>query len=112
MWIRGELSPSNDDEGFEYWSDFQARVHNTIDELMAKHGNGARVVLSTSGGVIALALQRVLGLPDAQVIAANWMVNNSSVTRIRYGGGRVSLTLFNGLSHLELPSLKDKITYR
>ncbi len=112
MWIRGELEPRSEDEGFELWSDFQARVHGTIDELMATHSKGSRVVLSTSGGVIALALQRVLGLPDAQVIAANWMVNNSSVTRIRYGGGRVSLTLFNGLSHLESPKLRDKITYR
>lgn len=112
LWIRGKLEPSADDTGFELWADFQARVHGTIDELMAKHSNGSRVVLSTSGGVIALALQRVLGLPDAQVIAANWMVNNSSVTRIRYGGGRVSLNLFNGLSHLELPALRGKITYR
>jgi broad specificity phosphatase PhoE len=79
---------------------------------MARHDNGSRVLVSTSGGVIALALQRVLGLPDAQVIAANWMVNNSSVTRIRYGGGRVSLSLFNGLSHLEKPQLRDKITFR
>lgn len=112
MWIRGELSPQAQDTGFEYWTDFKARVHGTIDELMARHDNGARVLLSTSGGVIALALQRVLDLPDAQVIATNWMVNNSSVTRIRYGCGRVSLSLFNGLSHLEAPALRDKITYR
>ena len=79
---------------------------------MARHPDGSRVLVSTSGGVIALALQRVLGLPDAQVIAANWMVNNSSITRLRYGGGRVSLTLFNGLPHLEKPQLRELITYR
>tara|TARA_R110001592_G_scaffold7450_2_gene41769 strand:+ start:1224 stop:1925 length:702 start_codon:yes stop_codon:yes gene_type:complete len=111
-WIEGGLQPSAEDSDFEPWLDFKARVHNTMDELMARHGNGSRVLVSTSGGVIALALQRVLGLPDAQVIAANWMVNNSSVTRIRYGGGRVSLSLFNGLSHLEKPHLRDKISFR
>ena len=111
-WIAGALLPQIHDSDFEAWLDFKARVHNTMDELMARHGNGARVLVSTSGGVIALALQRVLGLPDAQVIAANWMVNNSSITRIRYGGGRVSLALFNGLSHLEKPQLRDKITFR
>ncbi|MGB4249003.1 MAG: histidine phosphatase family protein [Pseudohongiellaceae bacterium] len=111
-WIDGALTPAPHDKGFEAWHNFKSRVHNAIDELMARHSNGSRVLVSTSGGVIALALQRVLGLPDAQVIAANWMVNNSSVTRIRYGGGRVSLTLFNGLSHLEKPELRDKITYR
>lgn len=111
-WIEGALQPQPHDIDFEHWRDFQSRVHGAIDELMARHNKGARVLVATSGGVIALALQRVLGLPDAQVIAANWMVNNSSVTRIRYGGGRVSLTLFNGLSHLEKPELRDKITYR
>lgn len=111
-WIEGSLQPSFEDIDFEPWLDFKARVHDTMDELMARHGNGSRVLVSTSGGVIALALQRVLGLPDAQVIAANWMVNNSSVTRIRYGGGRVSLSLFNGLSHLEKPQLRDKISFR
>lgn len=111
-WINDELVPGADDHKFEAWPAFQRRVHGVIDELMARHTDGSRVLVSTSGGVIALALQRVLGLPDAQVIAANWMVNNSSITRLRYGGGRVSLTLFNGLPHLEKPQLRELITYR
>ena len=111
-WIKDELVPTDQDHGFEAWPDFQRRVHGAIDELMARHRDGARVLISTSGGVIALALQRALALPDAQVIATNWMVNNSSVTRLRYGGNQVSLTLFNGLAHLEKPGLRDKITYR
>ncbi|MDX1490179.1 MAG: histidine phosphatase family protein [Pseudohongiellaceae bacterium] len=111
-WIRGELEPAQHDTAFEAWIDFQRRVHGVIDDLMRKHTGGSRVLVSTSGGVIALALQRVLDLPDEQAIAANWMVNNSSVTKLRYGGGRISLTLFNGLSHLEAPELRDMITYR
>lgn len=111
-WIKGELEPQAQDTDFEPWIDFQHRVHGVIDDLMRKHTGGSRVLVSTSGGVIALALQRVLGLPDEQAIAANWMVNNSSVTRLRYGGGRMSLTLFNGLSHLEKPELREMITYR
>jgi len=111
-WIRGELVAQAHDTEFEAWIDFQHRVHGVIDELMRKHTGGSRVLVSTSGGVIALALQRVLGLPDEQAIAANWMVNNSSVTKLRYGGGRMSLTLFNGLSHLEKPELREMITYR
>ncbi|MES3006857.1 MAG: histidine phosphatase family protein [Pseudomonadota bacterium] len=111
-WINGELVPGDEDHQFEAWSAFQKRVHGAIDELMARHTDGSRVLVSTSGGVIALALQRVLGLPDAQVIDVNWMVNNSSITRLRYGGGRVSLALFNGLPHLEKPQLRELITYR
>ena len=40
------------------------------------------------------------------------MVNNSSVTRLRYGDGKLSLVQFNALAHLEKPGLRGKITYR
>lgn len=111
-WIAGTLLPGSEDVGFEPWRDFQARVHGAMDELTARHPQGSRVLVSTSGGVIALALQRALALPDAQVIATNWMVNNSSVTRLRYGDGKLSLVQFNALAHLEKPGLRGKITYR
>ncbi|MCP5358451.1 MAG: histidine phosphatase family protein [Pseudomonadales bacterium] len=111
LWVSGRLQ-TQDDENFEPWVSFKARVHGAIDELMARHTGGSRVLVATSGGVIALALQRVLGIPDEQTIATNWLVNNSAVTRIRYGGGRVSLSQFNSLPHLEGPALRDKITYR
>lgn len=111
-WIRGELVPGEEDVNFEPWQDFQKRVHSAMDELMDTHQNGSRVLISTSGGVIALALQRALGFPDAQVIATNWMVHNSSVTRIRYGNGKISLTLFNNLAHLERPELRHMVTFR
>ena len=111
-WIKGELMPGERDSHFEHWADFRERVHNVVDELMARHRGGSRVLVSTSGGVIAMALQRVLQFPDEQVIATNWMVHNSSVTRVKYGGGRVSLTQFNSLSHLERPEVSHLITYR
>jgi len=40
------------------------------------------------------------------------MVHNSSVTRIKYGNGKISLTQFNGLSHLEKQGLQQMVTYR
>ena len=111
-WIRDELEPSDMDHGFEPWRTFQARVHNAMDELMETHQDGSKVLISTSGGVIALALQRALGFPDAQVIATNWIVHNSSVSRIRYGNGKISLTLFNNLAHLEKSDLQHMVTFR
>ena len=111
-WIRDELQPAADDMSFENWSAFQQRVHGALDEIMAKHTGGSRVLISTSGGVIATALQRVLQIPDDKVIATNWMVQNSSVTRIKYGNGRISLTQFNSLAHLEKAGLHHMVTYR
>ncbi len=111
-WIRGELNPGDAEESFEHWSDFQTRVYGAVDEIMQSHGSGARVIISTSGGVIAMILQRVLRFPDEGVITTNWMVRNSSVSRIKYGRGKVSLTQFNSLPHLERPGLQEMITYR
>ena len=111
-WIQGELQPQSQDEGFESWADFQRRVHSAIDEIMQRHSGNARVLISTSGGVVATAMQRVLQFPDEQVIRTNWMVHNSSVTRVKYGQGKLSLTQFNNLSHLEGSGLQHMITYR
>lgn len=111
-WIANKLQPSPEDTAFEYWADFQRRVYAVLDNLMAQHGSGSRVLVSTSGGVIAMALQRVLRFPDEQVITTNWMVHNSSVTRIKYGDGKMSLTQFNNLPHLDRPGLQHMITYR
>ena len=111
-WIRNELNPQSTDHDFEYWRDFQSRVHQGIDELMARHPKSSRVLLSTSGGVIAMTLQRVLQFPDEHVISTNWMVHNSSVTRLRYSGERLSLTQFNNLAHLEKTDLAHMVTYR
>lgn len=111
-WVQGELTPTEGDEGFEYFEDFKTRVHTALESVMNEHTGGSKVLISTSGGVIAMALQRVLDFPDLQVIATNWMLHNSSITRIRYGGGRVSLTQFNSLPHLEKKELHHMITYR
>ncbi|MEX2129882.1 MAG: histidine phosphatase family protein [Pseudohongiellaceae bacterium] len=111
-WIRDELQPHTGDQHFESWRQFQQRVHSAIDELMARHSGGSRILISTSGGVIALALQRALRFPDTEVIATNWMVHNSSVTRLRYGNGKISLTMFNSLAHLERPERKHMVTFR
>jgi broad specificity phosphatase PhoE len=111
-WIEGSLSAGAEDSDFEPWQDFKARVHNVLDEIMTRHTGGSRVVIATSGGVIAVALQRALQLPDNQTIATNWMVNNSSVTRLVYGRGKVSLGSFNTLSHLEFPDRLGLITFR
>lgn len=111
-WIRNELEPSDSEPHFEYWDEFKNRVHDAIDYFVSKHSSGSRVLVSTSGGVIAAALQRVLRFPDDQVINTNWMVYNSSITRFRYGNGKISLMQFNSLPHLEKEGKQEFVTYR
>ncbi|MDG2140173.1 MAG: histidine phosphatase family protein [Gammaproteobacteria bacterium] len=111
-WIKNELTPSTEDADYESWETFKNRVYGVIDEIMEKHTSGSRVLISTSGGVIAMALQKVLNFSDEHVISTNWMIHNSSVTRVRYGNDKVSLTQFNSLPHLEMKGMKHLITYR
>ena len=111
-WLSDQLVPNKADSDFESWESFKRRVYRGVDEIMSKHIQGSRTLVSTSGGVIATALQRVLKFPDEQVIQTNWMVNNSSITRIRYGNGKMSVTQFNSLPHLERKGMTDLITYR
>lgn len=110
-WVCGELQPRDEDGDFEYWVDFQQRVHQAIDELMARHC-GERVLISTSGGVIAMTLQRVLQFSDQTVINTNWVVRNSSVSCVKHEQGKALLTQFNSLPHLERSGLQHMITYK
>lgn len=107
-WIEGEL----ESELIEPFPLFKARVCDALEEVMAANSKGRRVVIATSGGVVAMAVQSVLAIPDEQAINLNWMVFNSSVTRIPFSGSRRSLSVFNAIPHLERPGFTDKITYR
>src|SRR5690606_13783070 len=101
-----------DSPQIEAFADFKQRVCAALAEVMAANSKGRRVVVSTSGGVIAIAVQSVLDIPDEQAINLNWMVFNTSLTRIPFSGSRKSLSVFNSISHLERPGFTDKITYR
>ncbi|GGR92631.1 histidine phosphatase family protein [Deinococcus sedimenti] len=83
----------------EGWAAFRARVLGGFSDLLALPG-GSRVAVFTSGGVIGLMLARVLDAPDATALRLNWRVRNASVTRLTFGGRRVSLDSFNGEAHL------------
>lgn len=111
-WQAGTLQPAQTDVDFEPWPAFQRRVQQALQAVMARHRRGSRVIISTSGGVIALAVQYALELSDSQALAINWMVNNSSVTRLVYGRDRVSVGSFNSLAHLETPTGRELITFR
>ena len=94
-YLRGELAHAE----VEPWADFRARVHAFLHELLG--GPSGRTVLAfTSGGVIGVTVAAVLRAPDPSALTLNWRVKNGSLTRLTYGGGRVSLDSFNETAHL------------
>lgn len=107
-WVQGELDSSS----IEPFPIFKQRVSDALERVMAANSKGRNVIIATSGGVIAMTVQKVLGMPDEQAINLNWVVYNTSITRIFFSGSRRSLSTFNGIPHLERPGFTDRITYR
>jgi broad specificity phosphatase PhoE len=88
-------SISDVEESFEM---FQTRVGAAINEH-AHHGG--RVLLVTSGGVIAMILRNLMKLDNAAHARIMLTTMNASVHRIVYLHGQFLLSGFNGIPHLE-----------
>ena len=99
-WRRGAVT----DPLVETWPEFCGRVDAALDRVL-DDGRGRRVVVFTSGGVIGRVLQRVLKAPDETALALNWRVKNASLSRLTFGGGRISVDSFNETAHLQAAGL-------
>jgi broad specificity phosphatase PhoE len=99
-WRRDEIT----DPVVEGWPVFCTRVDAAVDRLL-DGGQGRRVVVFTSGGVIGRTLQRVLRAPDETALALSWRVRNASLTQLTFSGRRVSLDTFNVTAHLQAAGL-------
>ena len=102
LWLSGELEV----DGVESWANFKTRVRRALKEIVSAEGSGRRVAVFTSGGVIGATVQTVLDAPEKQALQINWRVKNCSLTEFTFGGGRVSLDVFNSLPHLDDPALQ------
>lgn len=87
------------DDKVEGWAAYRARVEAASRDLLALPP-GSTALAFTSGGVIGLLVALALGAPDAAALRLNWRVRNGSLTRLTFGGGRVSLDSFNEQGHL------------
>lgn len=94
------------------WRSFHGRIVAQLEEIMRTEGRGKTLLVSTSGGVIGTIVAHVLGLANHIGIELNWAVHNASITRLIYNGDKVSLSMFNGLPHLDLAGRRQLITYR
>lgn len=54
----------------------------------------------------------VFGVSHHTGIELNWAIHNASVTRLIYSAGKVSLSMFNGLPHLNRGGKRQLIAYR
>jgi broad specificity phosphatase PhoE len=100
MWVLGELKA----EGIETWADFTQRVNAAISQITA-NARREHVAVFTSGGVVALALQRALTISTEHTLALAWRVRNTGWSEFLFSEGRFTLSLFNAVSHLDDTSM-------
>ncbi|MBD3584248.1 histidine phosphatase family protein [Salinimonas sp. HHU 13199] len=93
----------------EQWTDFVNRVKAGLSTCT--ENDPKRVLVVSSGGVIACAVGIVLGLESQQIVQLNLQIQNASITRLFKGREGWSLHSFNALPHMSCASRADKITY-
>jgi broad specificity phosphatase PhoE len=77
---------------------FETRVAATLDAILERHSHGD-VLLVTHGGLIQVALQRVLGHASRGLFP--FKIQNASISVIEKRDGRVTIGAVNDTGHLE-----------
>ncbi len=98
-WARWTEEPSWDVvPGGEGAVAFESRVVAEIDSILARHEQGD-VLVVTHGGVIQVALHRVVGRPNHGLFP--FRIENASISVIEKRNGRYVVSGVNDTSHLE-----------
>lgn len=84
--------------GGEGAAPFEARVNQQIDSILARHEHGD-VLVVTHGGVIQVALHRIVGRPNHGLFP--FRIENASISVIEKRNGRFVVSSVNDTSHLE-----------
>jgi broad specificity phosphatase PhoE len=104
-WACGLICP----QGVEPWSEFCSRVNSGLTGFLSSDARGERVAIFTSGGPIAVAMQRALRISTESTLQVSWMSQNSSWSEFLYSGNRFTLSSFNIHGHIDDPTM---LTYR
>jgi broad specificity phosphatase PhoE len=104
-WVSGAISVP----GMETWFEFCSRVNSGLAKFLSAGGRSERVAIVTSGGPIAVAMQRALDLSPQHTLQVSWMSRNCSWSEFLYSGDRLTLSAFNTHPHLNDAAM---LTYR
>lgn len=88
--------------GGEGGTEFETRVNATLDRILGRHPHGD-VLVVTHGGVIQVALHRVVGRPSQGLFP--FRIQNTSISIIEKRSGRLVISSVNDTGHLELAGI-------
>jgi 2,3-bisphosphoglycerate-dependent phosphoglycerate mutase len=98
-WAKWSAEPSWDVvPGGETANAFDARVTSAVEGLLARHPQ-SDVVVVTHGGVIQVALHRIVGKPSRGLFP--FRISNASISVIEKRDGRMVIAGVNDVGHLE-----------
>jgi broad specificity phosphatase PhoE len=87
-------------DAMESWAGFRARIRGALDRIRT-YGPERRVLVVSSGGALASALQHILDLPTSSMIQLNLQTCNTGMHRCYFNERSISLAGFNHVPHLE-----------
>jgi broad specificity phosphatase PhoE len=82
MWVNGELSVN----GVESWEAFISRVNRGLSQFLSAAGKSETCAIFTSGGPVAVAVQRALRLSPQDTLQVAWMPRNCSYSEFLFAG--------------------------
>ncbi len=77
---------------------FETRVIATLEDILGRHAHGD-LLLVTHGGVIQVALHRVIGRPSKGLFP--FKIQNTSISVVEVRDGRMVIAGSNDIGHLE-----------
>lgn len=96
-WIGGELAP----HGMPSFAEFRAGIAQVLGEVATQPKR--EVLIVSSGGPLSTAVMHVLQAPALSMIDLNYQMKNTAVTRFQVSTGKLQLSGFNALTHLDGP---------
>lgn len=93
-WQSGEY----DTDYTETWTQFQNRCVSAFTDIV-NSSKGKNVIVFSSGGVISVIIQSLLGLSDRATFRLNWSLVNCGITQILSDTKRHSILSMNEHQH-------------
>lgn len=104
-WAQWTVEPSWDlVPGGEGGDAFEERVASAVQSLLDRHAQGEAIVV-THGGVIQVALHRVVGRPSRGLFP--FRISNASITIIERREGRLVIAGVNDVGHLDADEARN-----
>lgn len=126
-WIRDDdrndatSNPDRANPDFESWIGFKARIVDAFENAIdSGWKDNADVCIVSSGGPISLMMQAILKLDDVSALDANWVLANTSITKLIYRSNReapprlneLRLAYFNHYHYLQTSPEGDAVSFR